>query len=715
MISIINSLALAFVIALNGAPKTKIIVADDCHSAERFAAEDLQHWINEISGAKVPLESVSGRASQKGVIYVGGAFAEGVFDDDLKTIGESDGFAIREKDGSVYLFGTKPRASIYATSTFLEENTDIIWARPSEAFGTVFSKNPNLDFTMTDRLELPAFETHGWNVVAIRRDYATAKWVVRNRGNKAEQAEPKGKEGTLGFIRDMGGHIYWWMAHPTKYFKTNPEFYSYSKLKKTRVPETLCVTAPGLVDVAVKNLADRIAAGGGEKVESLGIGFRDSWLCCQCDKCTAPIPLKDGSTLQCKSLNPEHDPKYYSTRFWLFIGEIAKRLKAIYPKMKFIGSGYMYAAEPPACDIPDFMYVSFCPIGEVDSSRPLLDENQKPRWRNRLLEWNRRFPGRVFFYEYWCSYSAGFAGIRSIKRIPIIRQNLLDLKNVLKGFGIESELTPDSPRTFSNHSMESEWDACSIDRWILARLIWDPAANVNQLAKRYISRTYREAAPLMRKFYVQLMKNEWDDSVPRRQRNVFNCKEPEKARRYLAEALEAARHPNSRKMIERLIGQWEIAREKHGVRTVPMMSKEEHFREPGATCWETCLTLPEFKVPGYFTWGVAVNPAHKTEVRMLTDGTSLFLRLDGKVGKKGGDWVYLSLFPKEKNLNPWRVKHPFDGKPKVFEIPLRDLGIDRSDRGTYPTYYFLRYDAESGEESTVDGAKFGVKSGTVSF
>jgi hypothetical protein len=100
---------------------------------------------------------------------------------------------------------------------------------------------------------------------------------------------------------------------------------------------------------------------------------------------------------------------------------------------------------------------------------------------------------------------------------------------------------------------------------------------------------------------------------------------------------------------------------------------------------------------------------------MLTDGTSLFLRLDGQVGRKGGDWVYLSLRPRAKEAKPWSVKLPFDGKPKVFEVPLADLGVDRAVRGTFPTYYFLRYDAETGEESTVDGAKFGQASGTVSF
>ena len=714
-----SGLLLAFLVALNGEPKAQVAVAEGCHSAEAFAANDLAHWVEEISGAKLAVvtgdvgRAVGGDADS--TVYVGTAFAKGVFDDDLAAIGESDGFAIREKDGNVYLFGTKPRASIYAVSTFLEENTDIIWARPSEAFGTVFSKNPTLDFKMTDRRELPAFRYHGWNVVAIRGDWPTAKWVARNRGNLASMAEGKHHSGELGFRKDTGGHIYWWMAHPRDYFASHPEFYSYSKLKNARVPETLCLTAPGLMDVAVSNLVRRIEEQGGDAVEALTIGFRDSWLCCQCEHCTAPIELKDGSRLECKSLDPQRDCKYYSTRFWLFIGEIAKRLRERFPKLVVIGSGYMYAAEPPACEIPDFMYVDFCPIGDVNGAYTLLDERQNPTWRNRILEWNRRFPGKIYYYEYWCSYDAGFSNIRGLGRLSRIRKNLIDLKEILKGVGVDAELTPDSPRTFSNHSMESEWDACVADRWVIERLIWDPTADVKALTKRFLERAYREAAPQMTAFYVQLAKNEWDPSVAPKARNAFNCKEPTKARKLLDEALAAAVHPNSRKMIERLIGQWEIAREKCGVRTVPLMDRQEHFREPGATCWETCLTLPEFMLPGYFTWGVPQKPAHKTEVRLLADGTTLFLRVDGTVGAKGGDWVYLSLSPQAKGAKPWRTKLPLTGDAKILEVPLADLGIDRAVRGTYPTYFFLRHDGETGEESTVGGAKFGLPSGTVSF
>ncbi len=701
-------------IAVDGRPAAEIVVSGGCHSAELFAADDLAHWVEAITGARLPVVTNAPTAAPGAKIRIGAAFGSAAFPDDARRIGATDGFAIRRRGDDLYLFGTKPRASVYAVASLLEENTDLIWARPSEDFGTVFTQRPTLALDKTDILDIPAFEYHGWNVVAIRGDWPTAKWVIRNRGDMATLAEGKANAGRLGFRRSEGGHVYWWMAHPDKYFKTNPEFFSYSAIERRRVPETLCLTAPGLVDVAVSNLAARIAAMGGDAIDSFCISFRDSWACCQCPGCTAPIPLADGSELVCKSPDASADCKYYSTRYWLFVGEIARRLHAIFPSITFIGSGYMYTAEPPACDIPDFMHVDFCPIGGVGGA-PLLSPEQSPTWRRRLEEWSSRFPGRVYFYEYWCSYDAGFARIRGVGRIRRkIARDLLDLRDVIKGKGIESELTPDSERVFSGHSMRSEWDAAIIDRWVLARLMWDPGQDERELERRFCERAYREAAPQMMRFYDLLASLTFDPATPPKQRSVFASKERAQAFAILEEALAAARHPVSRTLVSRLIAQWRVAEAASGAYTVPLMDKSEHFRDPGATCWETSLRLPSFRKPPYLTWTARLAPASETDVRFLTDGETLFARVAASTGSEppAGDWISVMVVGRASGARSFtRVVRPgivpavrsADGYVAVLEFPLDALKIVFSARSTFPAYRIQRHDGASGELSTPGG------------
>ena len=78
-----------------------------------------------------------------------------------------------------------------------------------------------------------------------------------------------------------------------RYFKTNPEFFGFSKLTGKREPETLCLTNPELLETAVENLKKRIRAFK-EKPDLFTIGFRDSWNMCQCEKCLATITLPGG-------------------------------------------------------------------------------------------------------------------------------------------------------------------------------------------------------------------------------------------------------------------------------------------------------------------------------------------------------------------------------------------------------------------------------------
>ena len=153
------SLVAAVAVALNGAPKAEVVYPAGSHPVVKFAADDLAYWVKEISGAELPVSEkspseVCGRGGGPCRIFVGTEFARGVFDGDIGEIGDTDGFAIRERGGDIYLFGGRPRSAVYATSRLLEENTDIIWARPAAEFGTVFTKSPTIELKMTSRLEM---------------------------------------------------------------------------------------------------------------------------------------------------------------------------------------------------------------------------------------------------------------------------------------------------------------------------------------------------------------------------------------------------------------------------------------------------------------------------------------------------------------------------------------------------------------------------------
>ena len=69
----------AFPLAKDGQPAARIVIAADAHPAVAYAAEELQRWVEAISGARLPIDAGAGGAGPKVVLAVNPAG----FEDDL--------------------------------------------------------------------------------------------------------------------------------------------------------------------------------------------------------------------------------------------------------------------------------------------------------------------------------------------------------------------------------------------------------------------------------------------------------------------------------------------------------------------------------------------------------------------------------------------------------------------------------------------------------
>lgn len=752
-------LSMLSVSALNlvkdGKPVGEIIVPEDASKAEKFAADDLRRWVKEITGAEMPVfKTPTAAANTK--LFIGKKLAS-EWKKDLDELGGTDGFAIRRKENCIYIFGDLPRGTAYGVYHLLEANTDIIWARPDENFGTVFGKTQSIELKNIDIFEKPAFQLHGWNVVAVRRHAPTGIWVFRNRGNYADQTKSPVEDELIQFYG--GGHSYFsTMAPPNpkfgdtkhNYFETNPEFYGWDAMKGGRVPETFCLTNPKLPAVSAANLVEgmkKLAV----PTDYLCLGMRDSWTMCQCPECQKPIRLEDGSELKMRDSDAEKDTLFHSTQYFSFMNRVAAEIKKTYPKMKILVSAYFYAAEPPACELADNILVFFCPIGGRNNRYPLLDENQTPLWRDRFIKWQKKIPGRLCFYEYYRSYGSGSADFS----YGAVQSSLApDLRSLASsgGKGVISELTPDVDKSFSNHSMQSEWDANSIDAWLLARLLWNPNQDLDRLRDYYIQRTYREAAPAMSRFY-SLMQEGWDKcDNPKKgfQGRVIDTGVEKACSLALDEAEKAAKHPNSLEMIKRLKAEWNRKSASIGRISLPNVPEARNaaadFDSP---LWDKAFSTDDFKIPSNWDWGAKRNPRFPTEMKMLRDESNLYIRFAASLpeasakanftpGVQPDTWpkgehgeIYLEnkkgkyLFAFDGNGNRydamgfdrrwnsgWQLnaRKTGQGWDAIAVIPLADLKFKADDKDTSLSLFVIRHnDTGVGlpEESTLKGGVLG--------
>lgn len=112
--SCLSAVAAPLRVVGDGAAKAEIVVPDRAHAAERFAGEELQNWIGHLTGAFVPVVAERNAAADGAKLFVGAAFARKRFAKDIKAIGKTDGFAVRNAEGNLYLFGSGPKGTLHA-------------------------------------------------------------------------------------------------------------------------------------------------------------------------------------------------------------------------------------------------------------------------------------------------------------------------------------------------------------------------------------------------------------------------------------------------------------------------------------------------------------------------------------------------------------------------------------------------------------------------
>lgn len=545
----------------DGSPEGEFVLAADAPEAERFAVNDVRDWIEKITGAKLPiLTGPSTGTNEK--VFVGTAYAA-EFEKDLAKLTGNDGFAVRRKGNHVYVFGSRPRGTLYGLYALLEENTDLIFARPHEEFGTIFGKTPDLELTETDFIDIPVFlnRRFGPNWPAHR---ATGEWLLRNRDNTRDVRANYEGFLDLDLIEPYGTNF----AVPiAAHQEEHPEYFGYNPVTKTRRfvkhgEGTMCLSVPGLPAIWARRLAENVAkheARFGRKVEHVRLGPGDNWFCCQCEKCVAPLTLPDGSRLQCKDPDSIKDPLFRSTQIMMFINDAMKTWQKLRPEIPIHVLAYIHFAEPPRVSVHPDLGIWFAPYPTSNMHFPLLDPRQPAPWGRRFEKW-LTMNDRLGFYEYFeakpspqAFYAA--ANLRAVMKRPDHR-NALIYAEISNDFG-----------TDGIGNGEFGWDVGLMNHWVHTRLFWDPTQDVDSLYRYYIKRTYREAAPQMLAYY-ELIKNSWLDP---KNKTVSSCHasiagvykglivEPgleKECMRLLNEAEAAAKHPHSRTLIQRMRAQY---------------------------------------------------------------------------------------------------------------------------------------------------------------
>ena len=622
---LLASTVLAFPVCREGQPCTEIVLPENSHQTVQFAAKELQRWIGEITGAVLPIVKEADPTRPQIVLAVRPA----QFSEDVKKLTGNDGYAVRQKDKTLYVIAGSPKGILNGVYKILHKNSDIIWARPDEKLGTIFTKKSDFDIADTGFIDIPVYVLRGFMMgrdkkirlrtldpVLVWRD---AVWQARNGSNWDELPPRDPMKRELGSVLEYGsGHnLVRLFITEKKYYKDHPEYFPFREGHRMRPSEArlltqLCFTNREMTEEFIRVLDQQVQEN--PEYDTYRIMIEDNYNTCECPECLKPVTLENGVTVT------KEDPAFQSTRFFLFLNEIARFMQKKYPGKRILTAAYFFTEIPPACPVEPNIDISYCPI--YKNSKYPIDAPENKKTFDKFQEWMKVTPNLT-----WREY---YGLTREFPR-PADSIALADLAFVNK-YGVR--------RTYSEMYAELDgpekkgvkiWDLNGMYYWVLAQAAWDPYRSAEELRDEYLTRVYGEAAPDVRAFYSIIEKgwlksktpSYWHSSIPAAWRDSLPDPDAKDAcRAALDRAAGKPMHPQARLLLDALRRAFEeqMASTKEfgttAVRTQEKPPFDPDFKEGP---WAEALVIDRFYT------SMRTAPQEKTEVRLLYDDQYLYV------------------------------------------------------------------------------------------
>lgn len=443
----------------NGKSTYTIVVADDASASEKFAAKELQEWISKVSGATLPIDA-EGEKGHRIVVGYNPVTAE-LFPGTQAPAPADESFTVQSEGGDIFLWGGRQRGTLYAAYSFLEEELGCRWYTSTASLAP---KRNKWTFRNLQRHEEPAITARN----DFNYDAFNPLWAARNRSN-AIMGEISADEDSLG-----GGYGYWGchtlgnnLLKSSTYFADHPEYYSLNA-GGFRTPDQVCLSNPDVLPIVIDNLRKYMRANPGNLV--FDVSQNDNNSPCQCERCQA---IKD-----------QFGGEESGIMIW-FVNQVAEAVKDEFPD-KYVGTfAYQYTRKAPTGIRPaDNVVVRLCSIEECQSHE--IDGCELNRaFLEDLRAWSAIAP-HLYIWDYVATYTQYLA----------ISPNIWSFKSRIQAFRDNNAI---GVMPQGNYQVPGgDWDP--LKTWVLAKLLWNPEEDTDELIDDFMNGYYGRAGKPLRKY-----------------------------------------------------------------------------------------------------------------------------------------------------------------------------------------------------------------------
>jgi len=450
------------VLAENGRSAYRIVLADDASPSTKHGAAELQSFLEQISGAKLPIVSDREPAADREIILGVNAHLRALgLGIDLKALG-AEGYVIRTLGNHLVIAGGKQRGNLYGVYGLLEDHLGCRWFAPGVSR---IPKQHRLVVGQMNYARVPVLEYRE----PYTFDCFDGDWCARNRVNSSSGRLEAKHGGKVKFADGFFVHTFNRLVPPEKYFDAHPEYFSLVKGKRLKDQSQLCCTSEGVIRLCTEGIRAAMRAQPDAFVFS--VSQNDWYNYCQCDNCQELAKREDSQIAPVLQL----------------VNRVAEAIEKEFPDKAVETLAYQWTRRAPKTMRPrPNVIVRLCSI-ECCFSHPLAtcDSPANKAFREDAAAW-AKVANRLWVWDYvtdFRHYLLPFPNQR------VRNENIrFFVKHNVKGiFEQDTYNTPHS-------------EMVELGGYLTAKFLWNPDYDRNKAMSEFLEGYYGKAAEPIRTY-----------------------------------------------------------------------------------------------------------------------------------------------------------------------------------------------------------------------
>jgi hypothetical protein len=438
------------------------VLAENASPSTRHGAEELQTFLEQMTGAKLPIVSDQQPQGPKEIILGDNAHLRKLgVTIDFAALGP-EGYVIRTVGEHLVIAGGQLRGNMYGVYGLLEDHLGCRWFAPGVSR---IPKSTRLAIGPIDDRQTPALEYREPFVF----ECFDGDWCARNRMNSNTGRLDEKHGGKMRFADGFFCHTFAGLVPPEKYFDAHPEYFSMVQGKRMKEHGQLCCTNPDVIRICTERV--RQAMRDQPQATVFSVSQNDCFNYCNCPECQK-LARQEGTQM---------------APVLQLVNRVAEAVEKEFPDKIVETLAYQWTRRPPKQMHPrPNVVIRLCSI-ECCFSHPLATCNARTNRTFRAdVEGWAKVATRLWVWDYATNF----------------RYYLMPFPNQrVRGPNVRYYVAHNVKGIFEQDTYETaDGELSSLGGYITAKCLWNPNYDANLAMDEFLARYYGKAAKPIRAY-----------------------------------------------------------------------------------------------------------------------------------------------------------------------------------------------------------------------